>query len=244
MATWVSRDSCALGIEVEYEVKRTFVHISTRKQDLVIRFRSAPPHCSRNASLSGSEGTEVICSQVSEEPKSGSSTPSIPSEDTCSSAGDSCSAADDAMLPCSELGDCDELSLLSAKRMSHWRTSTYHCTVNSNGSVVFGFVYRRVGATWGMTVAHDRQQPALMVKEIFAGGAIDAWNKQVAGGPKEAVLPGDLLVSVNDESDCQALLDEAKTKCLVKLEFYRPKLESSCTRACEASMGQRSIVCM
>jgi hypothetical protein len=68
---------------------------------------------------------------------------------------------------------------------------------------------------------------ALVVQSVAPGGAVEAWNKQCAGGPKDGkvVRPGDIIISVNGRRGDQGMLDECREKELLKLIVVRGNLE-------------------
>jgi len=93
------------------------------------------------------------------------------------------------------------------------------------GGCVFGFMLRLAeGVDLGVDVAHgDSPDQALHVTGIVPGGAIEAWNKQCAGGPGagKVVLPGDKIVAVNGVSEADKMLAECREKQMLRLTVVR-----------------------
>jgi len=92
--------------------------------------------------------------------------------------------------------------------------------------VHFSFMVRRATAVeWGMDVTPDENRQALLVDAVLPSGAIEAWNRQVMDGPKadRAISVGDLILSVNGERGCQAMVDESNSKLTLKIEVLRPR---------------------
>jgi len=115
---------------------------------------------------------------------------------------------------------------LQVQAPNAWQFPVNSQSSPSPGSVSFNFMLRRAaGVEWGLDVARDGSGQALLVQGVLPGGAIDSWNKQVMGGPKadslRALLVGDLIVSVNNKRDCQAMVDESKNSMLLKMEVLR-----------------------
>lgn len=72
-------------------------------------------------------------------------------------------------------------------------------------------------------------EQALVVDEVLQGGAIEAWNRQVMEGPKatpdRAIQVGDFILSINCKRECQAMVNESKTKVLLEMEVLRQCLQ-------------------
>lgn len=66
-------------------------------------------------------------------------------------------------------------------------------------------------------------EQALVVDEVLQGGAIEAWNRQVIDGPKadRAIQVGDFILSINGKRECQAMVNESRTKVLLEMEVLR-----------------------
>lgn len=96
--------------------------------------------------------------------------------------------------------------------------------VLDDGSVLFGFMIRRAeNVDWGLNVTCDENRQALLVDSVLPDGAIDAWNKQVMGGPKaeRALLAGDMIVDINGMNDCLGMVDESQNSVFLKIKVLR-----------------------
>lgn len=92
------------------------------------------------------------------------------------------------------------------------------------GGCVFGFMLRLAdGVDLGLDVVHGDTDKALLVMGIRLGGAIEAWNKQCVGGPAagKAVMPGDRIVGINQAADPVSMLEECRTKQMLRLTVAR-----------------------
>lgn len=95
------------------------------------------------------------------------------------------------------------------------------------GGVIFGFQLRRAdGVALGIDyqlVSTPEQVDAIIVTGIQPGSAIEAWNKQCAGGPAagKAVHRGDKIVSVNCRTEALDMIPELESRTLVKLLISR-----------------------
>jgi len=80
----------------------------------------------------------------------------------------------------------------------------------------------------------------LWIERILPNGAISAWNKQCfqdcTSKRLKAVWPGDTIVSVNGKTDHWDMLQECKTKMLLKLTIYRA--------VCDNTMNTLPTGCM
>jgi len=98
-----------------------------------------------------------------------------------------------------------------------------------SGAVCYGFTLRRAdGVGLGMDVVRSSGNRTLLVTSVLAGGAVEAWNRQVVGSPNagKAVVPGDKIVRVNScHGCCNAMLAECRDKLLVKLLLVRGDLD-------------------
>lgn len=106
--------------------------------------------------------------------------------------------------------------------------------VHDDSTLLFNFTMRRtLGSTWGVEVKRDVINQALVVVSVLPEGAIEAWNRQVRGGPKadRALRNGDLLVGVNDESDCQGMVQELASSTMLTLKVLRMSAEAVETMA-------------
>lgn len=95
----------------------------------------------------------------------------------------------------------------------------------SAGTGTFSFTIRKAdGADLGLNVSHNTTEPVLKVEGVRADGAVEAWNKQCAGGlsQEKIVIAGDRIISVNATSfDPEKMLEECKEKQLLKLTIVR-----------------------
>lgn len=92
----------------------------------------------------------------------------------------------------------------------------------------FGFTLRLAGGVRpGLQLDRSCDDSSLVVQAVLPGGAVEAWNKQCAGGPKDAkvVRPGDHIISVNGRSGAQGILEECTEKELLKFAVVRGNLE-------------------
>lgn len=88
----------------------------------------------------------------------------------------------------------------------------------------FRFTIRRAdGVGLGLELLRWGGGRALIVQAVLEGGAIEAWNRQFPDGleSERAVRPGDVLVSVNDQVECQRMLEECRSKFLLRLGIAR-----------------------
>lgn len=107
------------------------------------------------------------------------------------------------------------------------------------GASTFSFTIRKAdGADLGLNVSHNQtDEPVLKVEGVRPDGAVEAWNKQCAGGASQAkvVRAGDRIISVNAVlGDPVKMLEECKDKKLLKLTIVRdgfplPQLPSKAT---------------
>eukprot|EP00413_Alexandrium_margalefii_P042376 CAMPEP_0204596312 /NCGR_PEP_ID=MMETSP0661-20131031/53168_1 /ASSEMBLY_ACC=CAM_ASM_000606 /TAXON_ID=109239 /ORGANISM="Alexandrium margalefi, Strain AMGDE01CS-322" /LENGTH=379 /DNA_ID=CAMNT_0051606909 /DNA_START=24 /DNA_END=1163 /DNA_ORIENTATION=+ len=80
------------------------------------------------------------------------------------------------------------------------------------------------GADLGLSVSHHKCDRVLRVDGVRADGAVEAWNRQCAGGAcaEKAVLKGDRIVSVNNVAyDPERMLEECREKHLLRLTVIR-----------------------
>merc|ERR1719436_1199183 len=92
----------------------------------------------------------------------------------------------------------------------------------------FGFTLRLAGGVClGLHLDRSCDGSSLVVQTVLNGGAVEAWNKQCAGGPKDAkvVRAGDIIICVNGIRGAQGMLDECREKELLKLVVVRGNLE-------------------
>lgn len=125
-------------------------------------------------------------------------------------------------------------------------SSVYDAALSSLGSpsssdsgYSFGFTLRladEVGLGVDL-VPHVQGVDMLFIQHILPHGAMACWNKQCfedSAKRFKAVWPGDAIVSVNGKSDHWAMLEECKTKMLLKLIVLR----ASCgTAPCSGPMS-------
>jgi len=104
-----------------------------------------------------------------------------------------------------------------------------------DGGTVFTFTHRRTdeSADWGLECDWTAGDDSLVIAGVRPGGAIDAWNKQCLGGPAagKAVLSGDIVKSVNGEIGAEAMLEQCRTKTLLKFVIERKSPEFELTPA-------------
>ncbi|CAE8731672.1 unnamed protein product, partial [Polarella glacialis] len=88
----------------------------------------------------------------------------------------------------------------------------------------FSFTLRKADdKDLGLHVTHAEWQLPLIVTSIVQGGAIETWNKLCVGRfAFRAVLAGDHIVSVNGISGVQSMVDEMRSKVLLRLEVMHP----------------------
>lgn len=92
------------------------------------------------------------------------------------------------------------------------------------GGFCFGFTLRladEVGLGVDLTPVGSS---SLLVQRVFQKGAIDAWNKQCFDGTAKrfkAIWPGDTIVSVNGKREPADMINECKSKMLLKLTVFR-----------------------
>jgi hypothetical protein len=95
------------------------------------------------------------------------------------------------------------------------------------GSVLFNFTLRRAdGFQVGLDVSRDETNQELVVENVRAGGAVEAWNRQCFAGPyaSKALVPTDRIVCVNSQTDCEGMLEECRTRQLLKIYVVRGDL--------------------
>ena len=78
----------------------------------------------------------------------------------------------------------------------------------------------------------DEKGEVLRIDKIESGAA-ESWNRQcsTSGSPERVLSPGDLVVSVNDQSDPEMMLQECKTRKLLKLRVLRRESKPKCNDA-------------
>jgi hypothetical protein len=94
--------------------------------------------------------------------------------------------------------------------------------IMEDGGTSFSFSLRKAeGVQLGMDFV-DRSA-GLVVKNVETGGAVEAWNRQCAGGPAagKAVNPGDCVTSVNGITDVEGMRRECQEKALIRLTITR-----------------------
>lgn len=92
-------------------------------------------------------------------------------------------------------------------------------------SFVFSFTLRKADETdLGLNISFDDAKQVLRVEGVRVGGAVEAWNRQCAGGacPEKAVMPGDRIVGVNSlKGDADKMLEECAQRQLLRLTVVR-----------------------
>lgn len=108
------------------------------------------------------------------------------------------------------------------------------------GGTVFTFTHRRASdsVSWGLDFIFPAGGSGLAVTDVREGGAIDSWNRMGAGGPSagKQVTPGDKIVSANGESNSEAMVEEFRTKLLIKFVVERGDADVSCSCIQDADM--------
>lgn len=100
-------------------------------------------------------------------------------------------------------------------------------TLLEGGGVQYGFTLRRSeGVELGLDfdVCEDELQgKGLRVKGVAPGSAIDSWNRVWDSDPAtgKEVTVGDMVISVNGQTDPEAMLRECRMKMLLKLVVVR-----------------------
>jgi hypothetical protein len=89
--------------------------------------------------------------------------------------------------------------------------------------VAFTFTLRRapefeLGLDWILG-----RNGEVIVQNIMIGSALDSWNnfQGKPGSLDRSLLPGDMVVSVNNQSDVDMIIEECKTKFLLKFRVVR-----------------------
>mmetsp|Transcript_122498 Transcript_122498/g.357687 ORF Transcript_122498/g.357687 Transcript_122498/m.357687 type:complete len:413 (-) Transcript_122498:2-1240(-) len=92
-------------------------------------------------------------------------------------------------------------------------------------NAMFSFTLRKAdGADLGLNVSHHEHDKVLRVEGLRPDGAVEAWNRQCAGGAcaEKAVLKGDQIISVNSIAyDPVKMLEECRDKQLLRLTVIR-----------------------
>jgi len=75
----------------------------------------------------------------------------------------------------------------------------------------------------GLQVVRRGRKRGLLVEDVLTGGAIDSWNRIVACGPlsPKAVLPGDLIVRIDDCLDSDSMLSRCLDHNLMRMYIFR-----------------------
>jgi hypothetical protein len=91
-----------------------------------------------------------------------------------------------------------------------------------DGGTSFGLSLRKAeGVSLG--VDFIERNGMLIVKSVQPHGAVEAWNRQSAGGPTagKAINPGDCVTNVNGFNDPQSIRRECQEKALLRLKITR-----------------------
>lgn len=96
---------------------------------------------------------------------------------------------------------------------------------------VDAFVFKltlRVADDMDLGLCFGKKGDALRINSVESGAA-ESWNRQcsTSGSPERVLIPGDLVVSVNDKSDPEIMLQECTTRKLLKLRVLRVRDRSS-----------------
>lgn len=92
------------------------------------------------------------------------------------------------------------------------------------GGCVFGFTLRRAdGVELGLDFELQDSGDALVITGIKPAGAIEAWNRQCAGGPAagKAVMVGDKIVDVNSKTDQFSMALECQNSQMLRITILR-----------------------
>jgi len=85
----------------------------------------------------------------------------------------------------------------------------------------YDFTLRRAdNVSLGLEVEGESGDNFLKVRKVHLGGAVDAWNRQCAGEIQE-VKVGDRIVKINQAEEADEMLDQCRTKLLLKLSVER-----------------------
>lgn len=104
---------------------------------------------------------------------------------------------------------------------------------------VDAFVFKltlRVADDMDLGLCFGKKGDALRIDSVESGAA-ESWNRQcsTSGSPERVLIPGDLVVSVNDKSDPEIMLQECTTRKLLKLRVLRVRDPSSPPNAMNAA---------
>lgn len=113
----------------------------------------------------------------------------------------------------------------------------------SNERSTFHFTLRKAdSAELGLNLSHREDDGVLCVEGVRPGGAIDAWNKQCAGSvtSQKAIIKGDCILSVNNVTDPVKMLDECRSRLLLKFTVQRRNAASSLPAVEGSQTGQTS----
>ncbi|CAK8996982.1 Coatomer subunit beta [Durusdinium trenchii] len=95
------------------------------------------------------------------------------------------------------------------------------------------FVFKltlRVADDGDLGLRFSRKGEVLRIDSVQSGAA-ESWNRQCSSGTLDRILrPGDLVISVNEESDPEAMMEECK-RMLVKLRILRLGSENKNAKA-------------
>jgi len=96
--------------------------------------------------------------------------------------------------------------------------------VPAENSFAFSVKLRRVpGVELGISMGIDACTGKPMVCSVSAGSAVDSWNRVVLQTPQatKAIVPGDIIESVNGETAVSKICYELATRILVNVELRR-----------------------
>merc|ERR1719331_612710 len=116
---------------------------------------------------------------------------------------------------------------LSAGRLTPGKSPAVNASpfvICETGGTIFGFTIRKADdCSLGLDVNHSDHGNFLKVTGVKPGGAMQAWNKQCVGGPAagKAVMPGDRIVKVNEETTPMAMLAICREQKLLKFTIQR-----------------------
>lgn len=100
----------------------------------------------------------------------------------------------------------------------------------SDADATDAFVFKltlRVADDMDLGLCFSKKGEVLRIDRVQSGAA-ESWNRQcsTSGSPERVLVPGDLVVSVNDQSDPEIMLQESRTRKLLKLRVLRRSGES------------------
>lgn len=146
-----------------------------------------------------------------------------------SAQGDTCFLHSEMVLQCASAATCpsNEVSVpqTQQKCITPYNSADESLTVSATFTVT---IQKADGGSLGLKMSCDDSANALLVESVVAGGAVEAWNRNLhkfsAGGlePQRAVRPGDRIIEVNGIwGDPPRLASECAIKRLLKIKIHR-----------------------